>query len=256
MTPQETAVVEALKILKRQADDCVTCLYAHLTIHAVTGRSYPIRAQINENALFWNTALRALQTSLILALGRAFEADTPHNVRTFMREMDKNRAAFSRSALRTRKAPIFGDHLRDLDTYIREARIPRPSDFRRVADFVRAHRKAYFATYRDLRNQVFAHTLTVDQEQIARLFSKTNIRQLQRMTTYLNDLHDAFWEAFHNGGRLTVRRRRISIARILRRPRGRAAALTAPIQEAVVLATRAALQPWKPHQVRRLRRHH
>lgn len=252
MTTEETAVVEALGTFKRQADDCVTCLYAYLTIHAIAGQSRSIRMHINENALFWNTTLHALQTALILALGRVFETNTPHNVGTFMRVMHLNRSAFSRSALRTRKQPIFSNSPGELATYVREARIPYPSDFRRVAGFVRRHRAAYIETYRSLRDKVFAHTLTVDQEEIARLFSKTNIRQLQRMTTYLNELHDAFWEAFHNGGRLTVRRRRISINRILRL--ARVGELTAATQEATVAQTREALQPWEADPVRRLRR--
>lgn len=221
MTAQETAIVEALQAFKRQADDCVTSLYAYLTVHEVAARTQTVRAHINENALFWNTTLHALQTALILALGRAFETNTPQNVGTFMQAMSANRAAFSRKALRSRKAGIFGNDQVALDAYVRQARIPYPSDFRRVANFVRRHRNDYLATYRAIRDNVFAHTLTTDHEQIDRLFSKTNIRQLQRMTTYLNDLHDAFWEAFYNGGRLTVRRRRISIARMLRLPRRR-----------------------------------
>lgn len=252
MTPQETAVVEALNTLRRQANDCVTCLYAYLTIHVVAGQSRRIRTRINENALFWNTALHALQTSLILALGRAFETDTPHNVGTFMRAMNANRSAFSRSALKRRKSAIFGNDVAGLNNYIKEAHVPYPSDFRRVANFVKAHRNAYLATYRDLRNMVFAHTLTVDQEEIARLFSKTNIRQLERMTTYLSHLCDAFWEAFHNGGRLRVRPRRVSVARMLRTRRGRA--LTAATQETMVTQTREALQPWSPQPERRFRR--
>ena len=118
MTPQETAVVEALETLRRQANDCVSCLYAYLTIHAVAGRSRRIRIRINENALFWNTTLHALQTSLILALGRAFETDTPHNVGTFMRAMNTNRSAFSRGALKDRKSPIFGNDAIGLNRYI------------------------------------------------------------------------------------------------------------------------------------------
>jgi hypothetical protein len=242
MTPQETAVVEALQRLKRQADDCVTCLYAYLSIHAVAGQSRLLKDHINENALFWNTALYALQSALILALGRVFETNTPHNVSTFMRAMDANRAAFSRAGLKSRKSPIFGDDLVGLNNYVKEARLPRPSDFRRVAKFVKLHRNAYLTNYKDLRDNVFAHTLTTDQLQITAMFSKTNIRQLQRMTTYLNHLHDAFWEAFHNGGRLTLRRRRYSIARMLRRPKGKS--VIVPIQETVVVQTKRALQPW------------
>jgi hypothetical protein len=58
MTPQETAVVEAMDVVRRQADDCVTCLYLCLTIHAVAARSRTIRHHINETTLFWNTTLR------------------------------------------------------------------------------------------------------------------------------------------------------------------------------------------------------
>jgi hypothetical protein len=252
MTPQETAVLEALQTFKRQADDCATCLYAYLTVHAVAGRSRPIRDHINSNALFWNTALHALQAALVLALGRVFETNTPHNVGTFMRAMAINRTAFSRTSLAARKAPIFGNDLAGHRSYVTAARIPRLPDFRRVANFVKQHRGAYLTGYRDLRDHVFAHTLTADRAQISALFSKTNIRQLQRMTTYLVHLHDAFWEAFHNGGRLTLRPRRYSVARMLSRPKGRA--IIVPIQETVVAQTKQALQPWTPAPVYRLRR--
>ena len=199
MTPEETAVCAAMQTFKGQADACVTSLYAYLTIHAVLGQSRPLRNHINSNALFWNSVLYALQSALILALGRAFE-NTPHNVATFMRAMTMNRAAFSRASLRNRIAPRLSNNPAALEDYMRGARIPYPSDFRRVADFVSQHRNAYQVTYRDLRDELFAHTLTTNSERIAELFSKTNIRQLQRMTTYLVDLHDAFWEALNNGG--------------------------------------------------------
>jgi AbiU2 len=230
----------------------VTCLYCYLTIHAVAGQSRSVRHHLNENALFWNTSLYSLQSALILALGRVFETNTPHNVGTFMHAVSANRTVLSRSALRIRKSQIFGNNLAGLNDYMRAARTPRPSDFRRVANLVRTHRNTYIATYRTVRNQVFAHTLVTDAAQISQLFSKTNIRQLERMATYLLHLHDAFWEAFHNGGRLTLRRRRYSIARILRRPKGRAA--TAAIQETAVTHTRRALLPWTPPPIRRLRR--
>jgi hypothetical protein len=242
MTPQENAVAEALRILSRQADE-LRNLSLRLPDHPrCCGKSKPVRDHINANALFWNTALHALQSALILALGRVFETSTPHNVSTFMRAMDANRAAFSRAGLKSRKAQIFGDDLAGLNNYVQEARLPRPSDFRRVAKFVKQHRTTYLSTYRALRDQVFAHTLTADRERIAELFSKTNIRQLQRMTTDLGHLHDAFWQAFHNGGRLTLRRRRYSIARMLKRPRGKRAIV--PVHETGVAQTRQALLPW------------
>jgi hypothetical protein len=67
---------------------------------------------------------------------------------------------------------------------------------------------------------------------------------MQRMTTYLGHLHGAFWQALHNGGRLTVRPTRYSIARMLKRPKG--SSVFAAIQEEVVSQTKRALQPWSP----------
>ncbi len=252
MTPEETAVTEAMNTFKRQADECVTCLYAYLTIHAVAAKSRTIRDQINRNGYFWMTTLHALQTSLILALGRVFEANTPHNVTTFMRAVNQNRAAFSREALRARKTAVFGSNLAELDNYMAQAKIPRRSDFRRVADFVKKHKATYLSKYRAIRDQVFAHTLVVDGGEITALFSQTNIRELQRMTTYLGRLHDGVWEALNNGGHITVRPRRYSVAKILKRPKGRT--VIAAIQERTVEHTKRAMQPWAAPVTHRLRR--
>src|SRR6266481_8041363 len=98
MTNEEQAVLDALKVFKSQADECISCLYTYLTIHAVASKSPVIRDHVNHNAVFWRTTLRALQSNLLLALGRVFESDTPHNVGTFMRKINENRAAFSRAA--------------------------------------------------------------------------------------------------------------------------------------------------------------
>jgi HEPN superfamily AbiU2-like protein len=246
LTPEEVAVVEALKIFKSQADECIACLYTYLTIHVVAGKDKHIGAHVQRNALFWGTTLRALQTSLILALGRVFETDTPHNLGTFMRVVKQNRAAFSRHALRNRKAGFFSNNQTALDSYVKEAKIPSRSDFRRVANFVKAHRRSYLLKYRDLRDKVFAHTLVVSSNEITKLFSKTNIRELQRMTTYLGRLHDGVLSAFQDGGRITVGPRRYSVAKMLKHPKGRAAVKA--IQEDVVSHTRQAMQPWTPLQ--------
>lgn len=250
MTNEEQAVIDAMKVFKSEADECVACLYTYLTIHAVAGKSAIIRDHVNHNALFWRTTLRALQSNLLLALGRVYETDTPHNVGTFMRNISENRTAFSRAALRGRKAASFVDEA-GLNIYMQDTRVPSRSDFRRVANFVKEHRKTYLSKYHDIRNKVFAHTLVVDSAEITALFSKTNIRELQRMTTYLGRLHDGIWGAFHNGGRISVRPRRYSVTKMLKRPKGKAV-ITA-IQEDAVSHTKRAMQPWTapiPHRIR------
>jgi hypothetical protein len=191
-----------------------------------------------------------LQSNLILALGRAYETSTEYNVGTFMRAIKENFAAFSRHALRERIASRFANHA-DLDAYVKEARIPHPSDFRRVADSVKNHRKSYLEKYRAIRDKVFAHTIVVNEPEITALFSKTNIRELQRMTTYLGRLHDGVLDAFQNGGQFTVGHRRYSVAKMLKKPKGKA--VIKAIQEDAVTHTRRALQPWTAVQSERMR---
>ena len=242
MTPEEQAAIIALDIFKRQADDSVTSLYAYLAIHAVASNSERVRQHLNDNALFWNTTLRALQADLFLSLGRAFEKKSPHNVHTFLNAMRANRIAFSHAALKRRKVPTFSNNAAGLRAYMKGNRVPSPSDLRRVTDVLDKYRIAYQTKYQAIRHQVFAHSVLVHRTQMTALFSKTNIRELQRMTTFLCLLHDAFLKAFQNGGRLSVRPRRYSVARMLKRPKGKR--LAKPIHEDIVVATKAALQPW------------
>lgn len=242
MTPQEQAVIDALEVLRKQADDCATCLYAYLSIHAVADRSQAVRSRLNRDALFWNVSLHALQASAILAIGRAYETNSTHNVGAFMRVIWRNRPVFSRAALRARKQQeVFAGDLTGLNTYMHGIRVPTRSDLARVSRVVSKHRATYIQKYRPLRDQIFAHTLTASAAAIGALFSQTNVRELQRMATYLGLLHDGFWEAFHNGGRLHLRRRRIAINRILDRPPGRRT--VNPIHEDIVVTTQRALQP-------------
>jgi hypothetical protein len=80
MTPTEQAVLEELDVFRRDVNDCTTCLYAYLTIHAVGGQTPRVRRQLNEHALFWNTTLRALQTTMLIALERVFDNKSKHNI--------------------------------------------------------------------------------------------------------------------------------------------------------------------------------
>lgn len=251
MTPEDEAVTQALETFRHQANECIMCLYAYVTIHMVAGKSKTIRDNINENAIFWGTTLNALKASLIVALGRVFENNTDHNPRRLMQVIHDNRAAFTRSALRRRKAATFGHNIAQLDSYVREAKIPHPSDFDRIRQFVKEHRKTYEKKYRDLRHKIFAHTLVVNQKEVDTLYQKTNVRELQQMTTFLGRLHGCILHTYQNGGRFSTRPRRYSVARMLKKPKGEA--LIKAIQEDTVTHTKRALQPWTAKKYPRVR---
>jgi hypothetical protein len=153
--------------------------------------------------------------------------------------MYANRAVFSRKALRIRKQPTFSNDPAQLAAYMSDVVTPHKGDFRRIAKQVRRWRAAYERVYKTLRDKIFAHLELTHRERIDQLFGQTNIRELERMTTFLTRLHDAYWETFHNGRRLAVRPTRHAVGRILKRPKG--ARVVKPAHEAIVRDTHQVL---------------
>jgi HEPN superfamily AbiU2-like protein len=239
VTPAEQLVLDELELFRREASGCTTCLYAYLTIHAIGGQNRKVRRQLNAHALFWNTTLRALQTALLISLGRVFDNKSKHNIAKLVGTMDMNRSVFSRKALRIRKHGTLSNDPTQLTAYMIEVVAPHKGDFRRIAKQVKRWRAAYERVYKTLRDKIFAHLELTDRAQIDQLFSQTNIRELERMTTFLVRLHDAYWETFHNGRRLAVRPIRHAVGRILERPKG--ARVVKPVHEAIVGNTRQVL---------------
>jgi hypothetical protein len=86
-----------------------------------------------------------------------------------------------------------------LDNYLRHTYEPKPADFRRLRGYVRKQRKLYLDKYQPLRHQVFAHRGVLDAGDVSALFAKTNIREMQRMLTFLMSFYDAMWQLFVNG---------------------------------------------------------
>jgi hypothetical protein len=69
---------------------------------------------------------------------------------------------------------------------------------------VRKNRRIYEDRYEKIRHS-FAHKLTADPGELHRLYAKTNIRELQRLVTFLGSLYDALWELFFNGYKPIIR---------------------------------------------------
>jgi hypothetical protein len=72
------------------------------------------------------------------------------------------------------------------------------------------YRKIYETQYQPIRNKTLAHTEIVDDTELAALYAKTNIRDLERLLILLNRFHKALWELFYNGRRPKLRPMRFS----------------------------------------------
>ncbi|MBZ5727974.1 MAG: hypothetical protein LAP87_23650 [Acidobacteriia bacterium] len=107
-----------------------------------------------------------------------------------------------------------------LPEYLRTAYEPTPADFRRLGEHVKKYRRIYEEKYRDVRNQLYAHKQAPDPASVAALVKNTSIKEMQRLFTFLLQLHQALQQLFVNGHKPILRPVRYSAQRISRRPSG------------------------------------
>jgi hypothetical protein len=141
-----------------------------------------------------------------------------HNIGSLLRLAQKNPQIFSKAALGLRKQGTDKTPPTWLGSYLDDAYVPRPSDFRRLHAAVQKKRIIYEQKYRDLRHRVFAHKEISDPDVVAALFAKTNIRELQLLLTFLGSLHNALWQLFENGRKPVLIQRRYSVRRMRDKP--------------------------------------
>jgi hypothetical protein len=129
-----------LEVFRKEADEAAQHFYSYLTMHAVAGENKPIRQLFNSEPLFWLTALRALQTSFFIVLGRIFSQESEHNLDRLLRVAEEYQRIFSRDELARRKRGIAG---LDVEKCVLKAYVPTSDDFREFRRRVQARRRVY-----------------------------------------------------------------------------------------------------------------
>ena len=212
MTTTDAQFESELEVFRSEVQAGTQCFYAYLAVHAVAADHKSVHRLLNQAPLFWNTCLGALQTAAFVALGRVFDQDPrSHNLDRLLRIAQENPKMFSKEALARRKQGANPEPPEWLDNYLQDAYVPTKSDFLRIRAHVTKKRKIYDKCYRHLRNKVFAHKEVTEQEEVSALFARTNIRELQRLFTFLDSLHGALWQLFINGQKPVLRPLRYSV---------------------------------------------
>jgi hypothetical protein len=214
----EAQFLRELEVFRTEAEAATQFFYAYLTVHAVAAEHDPVYRLLNTAPLFWNTSLGALQTATFIALGRVFDQKSTHNVDRVLRMAQDNPQIFTRTALGARKQGTNPAPPEWLPQYLREAYVPTVDDFRRLRAYVRKNRAVYDAKYRPLRHRFFAHKEVSERSAVDALFAQTNVRELQKMLTFLGALYRSLWELFHNGRKPVLRPLRFSVKQMRHRP--------------------------------------
>jgi hypothetical protein len=208
-----------LELFRTEAESAIQFFYAWDATHAVAATSPKVRRLLNEAPLFWNTSLGALQASTLVALGRLFDPDlNNHSVTKLLASAHSNLQIFSAQALAGRKRSQNTNADEWLPEYLKTVYEPTGEDFRRLKRHVAVRRKIYEEKYRPLRHKVFAHRGVATRDEVADLFAKTNIRELQQLLVFLRRLHQALWELYFNGRKPVLQPSRFSVQRMLDAP--------------------------------------
>jgi hypothetical protein len=203
-----------LEVFRKECEGASQFFYAYRAVHEAAKHERRVFRSLNENPLFWNTVVGALQTSALIALGRIFDQNSPHNLDKVLRIARDNSEIFSKAALGRRKQGNQREAPDWLAEYLRDVYMPTTTDFRRLKRHVKKYRKIYESNYRELRHQVYAHKVASDPAEIQRLLAKTDIREVERLFVFLLKLYETLWQLFVNGRKPVLRPLRYSAKRL------------------------------------------
>jgi hypothetical protein len=216
MTTPRAAFEAELETFRKEVDTASQLLYAHFAVHNVAAAKPGVLAALNQHSYFWATALYALQCSGFVALGRVFDQRSPHNVDTVVRLAQRHAFLFSKDELAKRKREGSTNADDWLPVYMADVYVPVADDFRRLRKEVAARRTTYQATCDRIRDGIFAHNEVTDPKAVAELFSKVETRSFQQLLVFLNRLHEALWQLYHNGRKPVLKPMPSSARRMVR----------------------------------------
>ena len=217
--PSSADFANELELFRTEAEGALQFFYSWDAVHAVAAEDRKIHRLLNQAPMLWNTSLAALQTSTFIALGRLFDPDTSnHSATRLLLTAGANLGMFSKECLAERKRKQSENADRWLPEYLKTVYVPSSEDFRRLKRHLAIRRKIYEANYKPLRHKVFAHRVASSQAEVADLYAKTNIRELQQLLVFLRRLHETLWQLYFNGHKPVLRPARYAVQRILDQP--------------------------------------
>ena len=202
----EREFLRLLGIFERQTAEATQFVFGKEAINEMALRNRRVHNAMNLTPMFWNTVAGAFQHAGIIAVGRVFDRSRgqPRTVHALLQYVQDHRDLFSKGAISARKTRG-GLDAKWLPGLLERVHPPTNADFHRIDTLVAKYAVLYEAQFKDLRNKYFAHSDPIGEADVAEMFAKTRKRDLERVVTFLNQLHQALWQMFHNGSRLRLR---------------------------------------------------
>jgi AbiU2 len=189
------------QIINGDIELAIRCFHTELEFHQLARENKEIYDSINKHALFWNTLLYSLQSAFFISLSRVFD-DKPdtHTIHKLLSETIKHPEFFTRTALAARKkSNMYSGGLEWLENYLLGVWEPTPSELGAIKTRLKPFTAKFKENYKPIRNQIFAHRITIDGAIVSELFDKTLTTEIDQLLYFLFNLMQNLRQLFHNG---------------------------------------------------------
>ena len=198
-TPNKEEFWGNFEILRDKVNTAIECFYTYIEIHNYASEDKNIHLKLNQHPTFWNITLYSLQSGFFMTLGKIFD-DGPNtlSIHKLLTDCVEHPEYFSRPALASRKIAI-GLSPSDAQKYVASTYEPTTAGLGLFKKCLSPYRKSFESVYKQIRNLIFGHIILKDKADINKLFSQTNIGEIERMLHFLYDLLENIWQLYQNG---------------------------------------------------------
>jgi AbiU2 len=211
MKSKEDIFTHELEVFRTEVHSGIQFLYAYWTMNTILAENKTALNIVNRTSLFWNTNLGALNTSVFIVLGRIFDQNSNHNIDKLLNIAQNNSIIFSNEALEARKRKGSANAEEWIDDYMKTVYVPTSKDLRNLRKNVKKYRSIYMNKYLDIRRKIHAHKELSKDDDIKKLYSQTNIREMEKLFIFLYRIYNALWELYYNGNKPTLKPMKYSI---------------------------------------------
>lgn len=229
--------VTQLQNFDNEARNAARYVYADLAVQHAASKSKRLLHRLNETPMFWLTTAAAFQTAAYISLGRVFDNNSRYNINQLLDSVESNTALFQRDALAERKREGRAADPPWLDDYLKKAYYPSAKDFALLRKKVDDCRALYEKVVKPARNKYIAHREKQEHSEVSALFGRGKTKDLWRLTTFLQQLHEVLWNLLHNGRKPCFRPMRYSVPAMFTKP-----PIGSSAHEAIVRETQQLMQ--------------
>ncbi|MFW1090830.1 hypothetical protein ACEV9O_23210, partial [Vibrio parahaemolyticus] len=197
-------IEDYLKEYSNEVSGLTRTYFSWKYINVIASSDENVRKSLNENPTAWTTILHSLQTTMFITLGRIFDIDDEaFSIHKFVKYCAENVDQFSRLSLKQRK--MEGEETpKWLEGYLNTAHYPKREELLRLRGEVSKQCKIYDQSYKPIRHRFMAHKEFAAIGTAASLFAETNIKELEGIISFCNQIKFVIQEQYYNGKKIQL----------------------------------------------------